>query len=403
MQDSSEEKYDGYLDTASPYKVFGWAANMADFSAHVGVEFVLNDIVVGKSKCNFLREDLALVGVGTGDHGFSFKFNPPLPSLPEGKLIVRIAGTEFQLKNSPWPMPMFRGFDIIAADIVDNCNLRCPFCLFDYSKIKSTHKMSKETFARLIDLAQYVEDGQFFVSCLHEPTLHPEFIEFLEMIPEHLRQKAFFTTNNCRKISDDYIDRLANTNLHHVNVSFDTRDPELFSFLRKGGNYEVFLDNTYRMAHAFMKNPRAPKLRFIIMAFKSNMNDIPDLIRFCHNEFRANDVEVRYTFEMPHISKEFFEKHVLTIEKWDELVLSLKEVKECYSLLPPPENYNPLRAEKWNVQDTAAESYIPVFPPPLPIQLRVSWDGTIQVIGWEKHFTMNINMSRNPYTTLISL
>ncbi|MCK9612968.1 MAG: radical SAM protein [Bacteroidales bacterium] len=400
---SSEIKYDGYLDNATPYKLIGWAADMNDFSAHAEVEFLLDGSVVGRTICRSFREDLLQAGVGTGDHAFCYTFDSPLPSSPALQFAVRIAGTDIQLKNSPWPYPLQRGFDIIAADITDNCNLRCPFCLYDYSNVKTTHKMTRGTFAKLIDLSQYVGEGQFFVSCLHEPTLHPEFLDFLEMIPGHLRQKAFFTTNNCRRLTDDYFSRLANTNIHHVNVSFDTLKPDFFSFLRKGGNNEVFMENNRRMADAFSKNPRAPKLRFIIMAFKSNAAEIPALIKFCHDEYGADDVEVRYTFEMPHISTEFYQQHVMNRADWAAFEKTLSEVTQQYTLMLPPEYYDPLPAGGRKIHSLSDMEAVTTYPPPQPIQLRVSWDGTMQVIGWEKHFKVNINMLRDPYATLISI
>jgi hypothetical protein len=61
----------------------------------------------------------------------------------------------------------------IAADIVNNCNLRCPLCLVDYSSVTKTDLMSEETFVGLPTLIRSVPEGGFWLFCLHELTLHP--------------------------------------------------------------------------------------------------------------------------------------------------------------------------------------------------------------------------------------
>jgi hypothetical protein len=59
-------------------------------------------------------------------------------------------------------------------------NLRCPFCIVDYANVKGLRLMTRETFARAIELLPMMSPGCFWLSCLHEPTLHPQFIEFID-------------------------------------------------------------------------------------------------------------------------------------------------------------------------------------------------------------------------------
>ena len=61
---------------------------------------------------------------------------------------VRIAGVEEPLTYngaSIIALPERPVFETIALDIVNNCNLRCPFCVVDYSRIKTTEVMSDDT------------------------------------------------------------------------------------------------------------------------------------------------------------------------------------------------------------------------------------------------------------------
>ena len=111
-------------------------------------------------------------------------------------------GEQFQLDDIDDPLTFFRQrldprlvrYDHIACDVTDNCNLRCPFCINDFSNASSA-KMQDRHFARVIEIAPLANDQSVFVSCLCEPLLHPRLLDLLKMIPAPLRVKFFLTTN----------------------------------------------------------------------------------------------------------------------------------------------------------------------------------------------------------------
>lgn len=43
-------------------------------------------------------------------------------------------------------------YKFIAADITSNCNLRCPFCINDFSAIKGNLFMTEDTFDKALTL-----------------------------------------------------------------------------------------------------------------------------------------------------------------------------------------------------------------------------------------------------------
>ena len=139
----------------------------------------------------------------------------------------------------------------VAADIVNNCNLRCPFCLVDYSGVTKTELMSEETYRSLLRLVDSVPDGQFYLSCLHEPTLHPRLNRFLELIPSASRRKVFFTTNLARPLKAADFEIWARSGLHHINVSFDTMDAERFAVVERAAAAGVVL-HTNVLVEAFL-------------------------------------------------------------------------------------------------------------------------------------------------------
>ena len=181
--------------------LIGWAADLAEPSRRVIVECVHEGRVLAAATANEFREDIKNAAVGDGTGTYAFKLTVPsdvLLDLADPVVQVRVQDTarylsprETRLRND-----VFLWF--VAGDIVNNCNLRCPFCLVDYSAVTKTQLMAEETFKKLVMLASSVPDGQFFISCLHEPTLHPKLNHFLTLIPEDARKKVFFTTNLAR-------------------------------------------------------------------------------------------------------------------------------------------------------------------------------------------------------------
>ncbi len=95
----------------------------------------------------------------------------------------------------------------ISVDITGNCNLRCPYCLNDFSNIHGNVFMSRENFEKALSLLPLVKDqGAFRLSCIFEPTIHPHFLDLLKMIPGGHNRRVYFTTNLAKPLSDDFFD-----------------------------------------------------------------------------------------------------------------------------------------------------------------------------------------------------
>ena len=86
-------------------------------------------------------------------------------------------------------------FDVISCDTTSNCNIRCKFCFNDWAKIGANVNMSKDVFAKMITLLPLANDGGFFLSCIYEPLINKNFIDYLSLVPAEYREKCFFTTN----------------------------------------------------------------------------------------------------------------------------------------------------------------------------------------------------------------
>ncbi|HEY7502033.1 MAG TPA: radical SAM protein [Vicinamibacterales bacterium] len=288
--------------------------------------------------------------------------------------------------------------EYIAADIVNNCNLRCPFCLVDYDQVKSTNLMTEETFRALIRLAPAVPEAGFWLSCLHEPTLHPKLGDFINLIPRDQRRKFWFTTNLTRPLPDTLIDTIADSGIHHINVSFDSFNDELFAMLRKHGRLKMFRQNLDRVVDRFKRTPGAPFIRYITMAYRSNMGEIPEMVRWMNESGNAHEIEIRYTFNTANIAEEFRREQFLRPEDWTALENNLRALPYGnWVLSKPPSNYgteDPYLPANWFEN-------VPPTPPPhksfkRPMQLRVRPDGRVHLSGAEHLFAVKVGELEDP-------
>ena len=408
------ERYRGHLDDNDGQEAYGWAYDAERLGGPVEVECFVGERHFTTVTADQWRGDLAEIGLS--NHAFRFR----VPPNPDGPLTVRIKDSDFILHGCPMnprrspveQRPQQRAIGLVAGDIVNQCNLRCPFCLVDYSGIGSVQLMTAGTFAKAAKLMAMMEPGNFWLSCLHEPTLHPRFIDFIEAVPEQLRNRISFTTNLAKRLPDEFFSRLAASGVHHIRVSFDSRQPEVFAELRTKGKYEVFERNLLRLCAALKAVDHAPFLHLITMAFTNNYREIPDIVRF-GREIGASSHEVRFVFYMPHIM-EWGRQHLLSPEQWNELETALAPLKSPTLTIAGMSEFQRQQFEEGAALDGYQAPEAPfggqVTNPPVPeaeqigrlipnepLTLRLRWDGLMVLDRIpEQAFTVNVNSLDDP-------
>jgi hypothetical protein len=245
--------------------------------------------------------------------------------------------------------------------------------------------MSEAIYEKVLKLLPLVPDGQFFFSCLFEPALHPRFVEYLEKIPVQYRKKVFFTTNLLSVFSDDEFRRLSRVSLHHLNISFDSLVPEVFELLRKGGKYDRFQDHLGRLVKAFSGQKNAPPLRFITVALRDNLAEIPGLVEYCARRCLSTFHEIRFVYEVSHLSQEWKDRHLLSNAEWAGLEAWAASSPFPCAVIPPPPGYYAGDGKPYSRAE-APPAKRPVAAPPSALQIDAR--GTVTVYGTDIHFDL---------------
>ena len=89
-----------------------------------------------------------------------------------------------------------RKYEIISTDITNYCNSRCKFCFNPFGE--QPVNMPKEVFTKVLQTLPLSKHDGFYFSCLYEPTVNPDFIDFLQLLPVQFRDNTFFIPNNNR-------------------------------------------------------------------------------------------------------------------------------------------------------------------------------------------------------------
>jgi hypothetical protein len=412
--------YQGYVDARSIAHAAGWVRDLADPARRVEIEIVLpkpgGERVLARLIADQFNETVAQVGVGDGTYAFFARFEPVSPA-ERDRIFVRPAGSAQTLELAPALSTEFTPIHHVAMDIVNNCNLRCPFCVYDYEHTNRTMFMSDATFEAALRLIPYVTDGNFWLSCLHEATLHPKLPEFIARVPREYRRKLFFTTNLAKRMPESYFTALATSGMSHINISVESLDPVVYERMRKGARFGIFSENWARLLAIFAGQPGAPRIRYNMMAYRSNLLEIKQLCTHLLGQKSGWQVEIRNTFDEPHIAQRFRDFEYLTTAEWAWLAAELKGFPpEQVILLLPPNGEGHDRYAPPAPPQPKSEIVPEVAPGPVPrpFNLRISWDGTLNVYAelprepgespsHANYLISNINALEDPLAALFAL
>lgn len=209
----------------------------------------------------------------------------------------------------------------LVVDTTNVCNLRCPFCCNDFSKENERIFMKESIFTKVVEIMPLIR-RHIYLSCIFEPTLHPLFFDFLDMIPQESKEKCFFTTNLTTKIPDEAIIKLSRSGISHLNISLDSLNPIVYESLRKGARFEDFINNLKRLVNIFFQSPAAPAIRYITMVFKQNLEEIPYILEQCHEKYLSSENEFRNS---PNLSfNKWPDENMISDKEWRVLTKELK-------------------------------------------------------------------------------
>ena len=176
----------------------------------------------------------------------------------------------------------------LVFELTNACNLNCIMCGRNAADFKPT-VFDMDVFRSFEPLMDTVEEVTLMG--WGEPTIHPNFIEMLEIINKHSARKYFCTNGmNLKKIKNAIFDY----NVDVFAVSLDGATDETNSRIRRGSKIDQITEDLKDIVR--MKKERGlkyPWINFVFCAMQSNIRELPDLVRLAA-EIGIEEVKVVY-------------------------------------------------------------------------------------------------------------
>lgn len=169
------------------------------------------------------------------------------------------------------------------------CNLYCPMCP------RETHKQPKEdmddaVYSRLVEAAGNSAEHMMLIG-LGEPLLDPKIFDRIAFCDQH---KVFtLLSTNGTLLDKTATERLLDTNLEHITLSFDGSTKESFEFYRKGAKFEKVRDNFVHFARR--KHERKSKMQVVVqmVRMERNWDEVEEFSRFWRAVPGVDEVRVK--------------------------------------------------------------------------------------------------------------
>ena len=188
----------------------------------------------------------------------------------------------------------------LSAESSNACNLYCPGCIRDGkpNKIKEGLEWDK-SFMNISKYSKLLENfGPYaMVMQLHnwgEPTLNKQLPAMIKMAKEYLLY-VFFSTNLSTKFDAE---ELVLSGVDFITVAIDGASHETYSKYRRGGNFDIVIENLENLCSAKRKYKKnLPVISWQFLTFEHNKHELDIVIKLAE-ELGVNRIHVGTPYPM---------------------------------------------------------------------------------------------------------
>ena len=176
----------------------------------------------------------------------------------------------------------------IVCELTNACNLSCIMCGRNAWDFHLT-QFKLEWLQKISDVLNYVEEVTLMG--WGEPTVHPQFSEFLAYLNNY-PVKKYFCTNGMKL--GDLIDDIFEYHVDIIAISLDGSNKETNDRIRKGADFNKIVETLRRIVS--IKRERGldyPYMNFVFTAMEDNYYQIPEMVDLAA-EIGLDEVKVVY-------------------------------------------------------------------------------------------------------------
>lgn len=176
----------------------------------------------------------------------------------------------------------------LVLELTNACNLNCMMCGRNAASFRPTVFQLDwlRYFEPILDTVEEVT-----LMGWGEPTIHKDFVEMLELIHRH-DARIYFCTNGMRlgqledAIFENHVDVFA--------VSLDGARAETNARIRRGSDLDMIVESLRKIKRRqHSQGLGYPYINFVLCAMRSNLHELPDLVRLAA-DIGLDEVKVVY-------------------------------------------------------------------------------------------------------------
>ena len=197
-----------------------------------------------------------------------------------------------QRKGQKMQLPTY-----IQIEPVGQCNLRCQMCSIQFRQDGPPYGppafMDFDTFTHTVDGFHGLQE--LHLQGLGEPMMHPR---FFDMVTYAAHKGIKVSTNsNLTLLNARRAQLCIASGLHEISVSLDAAHAETYERIRVRAHFDRVQQNIQRLvALRHDLASELPHLRLVTVIMRQNLDELPDLVRFAHD----NSIESIFVQHLCH-------------------------------------------------------------------------------------------------------
>ena len=169
------------------------------------------------------------------------------------------------------------------------CNIYCPMCPRETFK-QPKEDMTDEVFERLVRESGKSAEHMMLIG-LGEPLLDRKIFDRIEYCERHDIHTLLST--NGTLLDDQEIERILESPLAHITLSFDGASKETFEYYRKGARFEKVRDNFLRLARRKRERGRGPQIVVQMVRMDGNAHEVGEFTEFWRKQPGVDQVRIK--------------------------------------------------------------------------------------------------------------
>ncbi len=169
------------------------------------------------------------------------------------------------------------------------CNIYCPMCPRETFK-QPKEDMPDAIFQKLVSEAGASSEHIMLIG-LGEPLLDRKIFDRIEYCDRHNIHTLLST--NGTLLDQEAAERILDSPLAHITLSFDGATRESFEYYRKGAKFEKVRDNFVRLGALKKERGRGPRIVVQMVRMERNASEVEEFIRFWSNTPGVDEVRIK--------------------------------------------------------------------------------------------------------------